>query len=110
MPTLDYDEIRARHPKGKCTPRQCLSDDVDCDAIQLLDEVERLTALTEDIAASHDGLETVVVWQNKEITRLREALKTYPWEWVRAISTIDDGLLREWLAKRSKALAVAEKP
>ncbi len=39
--------------------------------------------------------------------RLREVLASYPWKWVRATHSLDDSILQEWLAKRSKALTHA---
>ena len=81
MPT-DHDAIRARIDLCLNLSPKASTIEVVQDAIQLLDEaatlrleVERLTTLSETIASAHDGIETAVIWQNGEITRLREALK-----------------------------------
>lgn len=91
------------------------------DAIQLLDEVERLgrksdremerVKACEHIAEGDEGWEVLadLCPSTAAVARLREALESYPWKWVRATSPLDDDMLREWLAKRSKALAPAEK-
>lgn len=42
-----------------------------------------------------------------KIERLWEALESFPWEWVMTIHKLDESILKEWLAKRSAALAPA---
>lgn len=68
-PTLDHEAVRARHSHCESSIKCLYAESTYCDAIQLLDEVERLTEKVR-IGDFHEERRVATV------TRLREALES----------------------------------